>query len=177
MATRSARKRRRLWRSMVREEHSAGGVVVRFTPHGVPEVVLIATHDGERWSLPKGHIEPQERPEEAAVREVLEEAGVQARVVAPLDTVDYWYRWKGPEGDMLIHKYVHFFLMAYEGGDVRHHGWEVDDAQWVPLPEAIEKVTYKDEKALLQKALTILKDNPDLLAAQALEEEKRTTSR
>lgn len=177
MATRSARRRRRVWRSTVQEERSAGGVVVRLAPEGVPEVVLIATHGGERWSLPKGHIEPHERPEEAAAREVEEETGVRARVIAPLETVDYWYRWKGQEGEMLIHKYVHFFLMAYEEGDVRNHGWEVDDARWVPLPEAIEKVTYKDEKALLEKALALLKDNPHLLERHAPEVEKRAAPR
>lgn len=173
MATRSARRRRRLWRSMVRDEHSAGGVVLRPTPQGVPEVVLIATHEGQRWALPKGHIEPNERPEEAARREVQEETGVRARALAPLDTVDYWYRWKGQEGDMLIHKYVHFYLMAYEGGDVRNHGWEVDDARWVPLPQAVEMVSYKDEQGLLKKAQQMIAENPTWLTPPANGGERR----
>ena len=152
MGTRSARKRRRLFRNMVRDEYSAGGVVLRPGQDGEPEVLLIATHEGERWGLPKGHIEPWETPEEAAVREVREETGVQARVIAPLETIDYWYRWKANEGDVLVHKHVTFYLMAYEQGDVRDHGWEVDEARWVPLSQAMSMVMYKDERELLEKA-------------------------
>ncbi len=158
MGTRSARKRRRLLRNMVRDEYSAGGVVLRPSSRGELEVLLIATHEGERWGLPKGHIEPGETPEEAAVREVREETGVQARVLAPLDTIDYWYRWKANEGDVLVHKHVTFYLMAYTGGDVRDHGWEVDDARWVPLSKAIDMVMYKAEKELLRKASILARE-------------------
>ena len=165
MGTRSARKRRRLLRSMVRDEYSAGGVVLRPGPLGRWEVLLVATHEGARWSLPKGHVEPGETPEEAAVREVREETGVQARILAPLDTIEYWYRWKATEGDLLIHKRVTFYLMAYEGGDVRNHGWEVDDARWVPVEDAIHMVTYKDERALIEKARDLMEH---LQAAEAV---------
>lgn len=152
MGTRSARKRRRLFRNMVRDEHSAGGVVVRPRADGDWDVLLIATHEGGRWSLPKGHVEEGESPEAAALREVQEETGVTAALMEPLATLDYWYRWKGAEGSILVHKYVTYFLMKYVAGDVRHHGWEVDDARWFPFPVAIEKVTYQDERDLLRKA-------------------------
>ncbi len=155
MGTRSARKRRRLLKNMVRDEVSAGGVVVRPREDGW-DVLLIATHEGERWSLPKGHVESGETAKEAAVREVREETGVEAEVVAPLDTIEYWFRWKSTEGSLLIHKRVHFFLMRYLSGDPRQHGWEVDDARWFDMDEAIEKVTYKDERELLQKAKQVL---------------------
>ncbi len=156
MGTRSARRRRRLFKEMVRDEHSAGGVVVRPREQGGWEVLLIATHEGGRWSLPKGHVEEGESEVEAAVREVEEETGVRAESIAPLETLDYWYRWKGPEGSMLVHKRVTYFLMRYLSGDVQKHGWEVDDARWFPFEEAVEKLTYKDERRLLAKARALL---------------------
>ena len=158
MGTRSARRRRRLYKNMVRDEFSAGGIVLRPRADGGWDVLLIATHGGERWSLPKGHVEPGESEAEAAVREVREETGVEAEIIAPVDTVEYWYRWKGPEGSVLIHKRVTFFLMRYRSGDVRNHGWEVDDARWFPLEEALNKVTYKEEKELLRKAVQLVRN-------------------
>lgn len=158
MGTRSSRRRRRLFKNMVRDEHSAGGIVLRPHETGGWEILLIATHEGGRWSLPKGHVEEGESKEEAAVREVYEETGVQADVIAPVDTVDYWYRWKGPEGSILIHKWVTYFLMRYAGGNVRNHGWEVDDARWFPLEEALQIVTYKDERGLIRKAVELMEE-------------------
>ncbi len=156
MGTKSARKRRQLMKKMVRDEFSAGGIVVRPGTSGDWDVLLIATHEGGRWSLPKGHVEPNESPEEAALREVREETGVEAEILAPVDTIDYWYRWKCPEGTVLIHKRVTFYLMRYKRGDVRHHGWEVDEARWFPFEEAKAKVSYDDERRLLQRARQIL---------------------
>ncbi len=143
-------------KNMVRDEFSAGGIVIRDQGDGQPEVLLIATHEGGRWSLPKGHVEPNESPEEAALREVREETGVEAEIIAPVDTIDYWYRWKCPEGTVLIHKRVMFYLMRYKSGDVRQHGWEVDDARWFPFEEAIARVSYDDERRLLQQARDII---------------------
>ncbi len=129
---------------------------MRPRPGGGWDVLLIATHEGGRWSLPKGHVEEGESQAEAALREVEEETGVRAEIIAPVDTLDYWYRWKGPEGSVLIHKWVTYFLMRYLGGDVHHHGWEVDDARWFPLEEAVNRLTYKDERQLLHKARALL---------------------
>lgn len=156
MGTRSARRRRRLLRNMTRHEYSAGGVVARRRPDGEWEVLLIATHEGARWSLPKGHVEAGESEEDAAVREVREETGVTAEILAPLDTIEYWYRWRSTEGSLLIHKRVRFFLMRYLSGDVSQHGWEVDDARWFTFDEAVQRVSYRDERELLMKARTLL---------------------
>jgi len=156
MGTRSARRRRRLFKNIVRDEYSAGGIVLRPGEDGRWDVLLIATHEGGRWSLPKGHVEEGESEAEAAVREVREETGIDAEVIAPVDTVDYWYRWKGPEGSVLIHKRVTYFLMRYVSGDVRNHGWEVDEARWFPLEEALQTVTYRDERELIRKAAAMI---------------------
>jgi 8-oxo-dGTP pyrophosphatase MutT (NUDIX family) len=60
-------------------QRSAGGLVVRDD-----EILLISLHGGRRWQLPKGHIEPGEQVEAAAVREVREETGVTGRVLGRL---------------------------------------------------------------------------------------------
>ena len=159
MGTRSARKRRRLMRDMVRHEHSAGGVVVRPRDDGTWEVLLISTHEGARWSLPKGHVEHDETAEQAAVREVFEETGVQASLIQPLDTIEYWFRWRASEGSVLVHKKVTFYLMRYVRGSEKNHGWEVDEARWFPFTEALQRVSYDDERKLLVKALQILEQD------------------
>lgn len=168
MGTRSARKRRRLLKNMVRHEHSAGGVVVRQRDDGTPEVLLIATHEGARWSLPKGHVEYNETADVAAVREVQEETGVEAEIMAPLDTIEYWFRWKANEGSVLVHKQVCFYLMSYLSGSEKNHGWEVDEARWFVFDEAIQQVSYEDERQLLNKARTLLE--------QQLTEPEQSTS-
>ena len=166
MGTRSARRRRRLLKNMTRHEYSAGGIVARRRDDGEWEVILIATHEGARWSLPKGHVEPGESEEEAAVREVREETGVTADIVAPLGTIEYWYRWRSTEGSLLIHKRVRFFLMRYLSGDVSQHGWEVDDARWFTLDEALQRVSYKDERDLLEKARSMLERFPERMSEE-----------
>jgi len=111
-------------------------------------------------------VEPGESEEEAAVREVREETGVTADIVAPLGTIEYWYRWRSTEGSLLIHKRVRFFIMRYLSGDVSQHGWEVDDARWFTLDEALQRVSYKDERGLLEKARSMLERFPERMSEE-----------
>ena len=133
-------------RPTVERQHSAGGVVVRDG-----EMLLIATAGGRRWQLPKGRIEPGESPEQAAVREVREETGVTARIVAPLAGVDYWFA----EGSAKrIKKHVDFFLLGYvEGSETNFDAREVDDARWFPCAEAIVRLTHASERRVAAEAL------------------------
>ncbi len=133
-------------------ERSAGGIVFR-NRNGQIEVILIAVKDGSVWTFPKGHVEDGEIPEEAAVREVREEAGVVAKPIARIGDIEYWFWWKEPDGRKARHhKIVHFYLMQYVEGDVKDHDFEVVDAKWFPIDEAMEKLSYNNEKALLNKA-------------------------
>jgi 8-oxo-dGTP pyrophosphatase MutT (NUDIX family) len=133
-----------------RSEVSAGGVVYRRSDDGV-EIVLAArrTRRGDlAWGLPKGLIEPEETPEEAAVREVREETGLEAEVEASLGDIRYFYVWEG----VRVRKAVHFFLMRATGGDVSLHDHEMEDVQWFPLSVALRRATYKGEREVLQRA-------------------------
>lgn len=116
-------------------------------------------HGPEIWALPKGHIDPGERGEETALREVAEETGAHGRSLGKLGDVRYVYTWEGER----IFKVVSFFLVRYEGGrlgDVpeafRH---EVADVRWLPLEAAPRLLAYGGEREMTRKALTRLEEN------------------
>jgi ADP-ribose pyrophosphatase YjhB (NUDIX family) len=133
---------------------SAGGLVV--DPSGpVPRVALISHRDRRGrivWSLPKGHVEAGETFAEAAVREVREETGILAEVVAVLDTIDFWFT----ADDKRVHKTVHHFILQAVGGEISGDNNEVLTAEWVEMDRAAAKLAYADERRLLHKARRIL---------------------
>lgn len=120
----------------------------------VLEVALVAVKGGSVWCLPKGLVDKGEIPEETALREVTEETGLKGRIIEKLGEIKYWYYIK--EENAKYKKTVHFFLMEYEGGDLRKHDWEVDDASWFPIDEAVKKARYKGEKVMIEKAREVL---------------------
>jgi len=100
-------------------------------------------------ALPKGHVDPGESEEQAAAREVREEAGVDAALVEKLGDVRYWYQRDGKR----IAKRVAFFLFDYRGGDPADHDSEVEVARWMPLAEAVRALSYKGEREMAERAL------------------------
>ena len=134
---------------MIRE-HSAGGVVFRPTGKEL-QVLLVATRGGKRWQLPKGQVESFEKPEETAQREVAEEGGVVARILAPAASITYWYVREGQK----VKKQVDFFVMEYERGDPSEHDREVDDAAFFPVEEALRRLSFKNERDVVRKALAV----------------------
>ncbi len=131
-----------------RLEISAGGVIYRCRQE-LPEVCLIATQGGRAWQLPKGLIEPGERPEDAARREVGEETGLRGELLQRLDRIEYWYVWSEHGESTRVHKYVYFFLFRCTGGSTDDHDHEVDDARWFPLTEAQERLSFENERRIL----------------------------
>jgi 8-oxo-dGTP pyrophosphatase MutT (NUDIX family) len=133
-------------------EFSAGGVVVRDGRC----IVIVPTRraaDGRKvLALPKGHPAGGESAADAALREVREETGVQARVLEPLGAVRYWYR----RGGRRVHKTVHFYLCEFLTGSTADHDHEVDEARWIPLQEARKALSYAGERALIERALSKL---------------------
>ncbi len=104
------------------------------------------------WGLPKGLIEEGEAPEVSAVRETLEETGLEAELEQPLGEISYFYVWEGER----VAKVVHFFLLRQTGGDVANHDFEMEDVIWFPLAEAERKTTYKGEREVLARAAKLL---------------------
>ena len=64
---------------------------------------------GNAMALPKGHLDPGETAEQAALREVNEEAGVVCELIAPIDSIEYWFTTDRSAKTLRIHKTVHFF--------------------------------------------------------------------
>ena len=113
---------------------------------GAPHVALIATRGRTRWGLPKGAVSAGETSEQAALREVLEETGLQAEIVRPLDTIEYFFR----AGDTLIRKRVDFYLMRYVAGELQPQLSEVDDVEWVEITASLQKASFDSERKLLE---------------------------
>lgn len=130
-------------------EFSAGGVVVR----GDETIVIVPTRRAANGravlALPKGHIDPGETPPQAAVREVREEAGVEAELVEKLGDVRYWYQREGRR----IAKVVAFYLFDYRSGDPADHDAEVEVARWMPMEQAAVELTYRGEREMVKRAL------------------------
>lgn len=136
-------------RRKTRNEHSSGGVVIAMRD-GAPYVALIATRNKTRWGLPKGAVDPDETSEAAALREVREETGLQARILRPLDTIEYTFR----GGDAVVHKRVDFYLMEYVAGELQPQLSEVDDVQWFELSSSLQHASFDSERRLLQMVLS-----------------------
>ena len=133
------------------DEVSAGGLVVDTTGK---LGLLIGRRDqkdtsGKRilWSLPKGHIEEGESPEEAALREVHEETGIESIIEKSLGVIDFWFM----AGGKRIHKTVHHYLFRESGGFLAPQETEVDEVAWFPLSEIVERLAYPDEKKLIAR--------------------------
>ncbi|MEX2177589.1 MAG: NUDIX hydrolase [Gemmatimonadaceae bacterium] len=131
-----------------RRETSAGGVVYRLTD-GRPLYLLIRDSYGN-WGFPKGHLERGERAGTAALREVLEETGLRGvRVVAPIDTIEWHFRFRGT----LIHKRCEFFLMETDARRTTPQRDEgITACRWTPADEAIDLIGYDNARAILRRA-------------------------
>lgn len=136
---------------MTASEFSAGGVVMNADGEVVVIVPTRRAADGSRvLALPKGHPDGAESSAEAALREVREEAGVEAEVVDSLGEVRYWYQ----RGGRRIAKVVEFFLLRYVAGNVDDHDHEVEHARWMPATEALKALTYAGERDMVRQALS-----------------------
>jgi 8-oxo-dGTP pyrophosphatase MutT (NUDIX family) len=155
---------------IVVREISSGGVVVRNKdgewwmaaielPSG-PGTRIPATGKGGAAKpvvcLPKGLVDPGEKPLEGALREVLEETGITASLVAKLDDIKYVYVRSWGDGERVF-KIVSFYLLRYESGRIDQTAdamrIEVARARWIRLDEAPKLLAYRGEKQVARKAL------------------------
>ena len=135
-------------------EFSAGGVLVRVI-RGRPMLAAIRPRGKPEglWALPKGKIDPGERPEETAIREVREETGVEGTLVEKLGDVKYTYTRRGGER---VFKIVSFYLLRARLGRIGRIDdamrIEVEEARWLPLAEAPRLLAYGGERQMAAKA-------------------------
>lgn len=131
-------------------EWSAGGIVLRRGESGGLEVLVIqhSAHGG--WGFPKGWVEPGETPQQAAVREVEEESGARAGIIADLPLTRYFYVNREKQR---VSKTVTWYLMRYIGEGNQTHAYEVSAVAWMPLEAVHARLTYKNDKDLFSVAL------------------------
>lgn len=139
----------------VREQVSAGGVVFRRDKEQT-EVIIVAVGGNNRWQLPKGLVEKDEKPEVAAVREAREEGGTDSEVVEHIETVEYWYAGLDRGERVRFHKRVHFYLLRYLAGDTSNHDWEVNEARWVPIDDAASQLAFDNERRVVETAKLLI---------------------
>jgi 8-oxo-dGTP pyrophosphatase MutT (NUDIX family) len=130
---------------------AAGGIVID-NETGTPRVLLVHRPSYDDWSFPKGKLDPGETIEEAALREVREETGLECRIIRELATMRYNYRTRNKR--RLRPKAVHYFLMERVSGDIQVPNEEVDRAEWFDFDEAAPKLSYKQDRKLLAFTLT-----------------------
>lgn len=117
---------------------AAGGVVVR---DGLVLVVHRPRYDD--WSLPKGKLDPGETFEEAALREVEEEAGLRCELGDELPEVRYVDGRGRP-------KVVRYWRMRAVGDDMFEPNDEVDELAWWTVEDAMARLTYEHDRALVR---------------------------
>jgi 8-oxo-dGTP pyrophosphatase MutT (NUDIX family) len=138
----------------VEREFSAGGVLVKVI-RGRPMLAAIRPRGKPEglWALPKGKIDPGERPEQTAVREVREETGVEGALVEKLGDVRYTYTRRG---GTRVFNVVSFYLLRAGSGRIdeidEQMRVEVDEARWLPLEEATRLLAYGGERQMAVKA-------------------------
>jgi 8-oxo-dGTP pyrophosphatase MutT (NUDIX family) len=128
---------------------SAGGVVFR-ERDGHVEVVLVARPKQGLWALPKGTPEAGETVEQTAIREVQEETGLVVSITREIGAIRY--RYAVPSEHVLVSKVVHHYLMEATGGDVTLHDHEYDVVDWVDIHEAVGRMSYANERTIVEKA-------------------------
>lgn len=149
---------RRIHRLPVVNEVSAGGLILDVVDGKAFAAVIARRNRAGRleWCLPKGHLEGEETPQEAAIREIAEETGILGRVLKHLATVDYWFAGT----DKRVHKVVHHFLLEALGGEITVENdpdQEAEDAEWVSLDELPSRLVYPNERRIVVTASKLLR--------------------
>ncbi|MFH0937060.1 MAG: NUDIX hydrolase [Candidatus Daviesbacteria bacterium] len=143
----------------MKREFSAGGVILQ--KHGDNWEVLLVRNQSLKdpeiyyWGFPKGHIEEGEETKKAAVREVLEETGVETEIIEKIG--DSRYVFFSPQEGEKVFKVVSFFLMKYLSGEPKAQDGEISEAKWFPVEEALKVFSFPKDKELLKKAIEMMK--------------------
>lgn len=127
-----------------KEEKSCGAVIWRMADG--QRQYLLARHNGGHWSFPKGHVENDETEKETAMREILEETGLNARI----DTSFRHQVTYSPKPGII--KDVIFFIAVPTGGLEHAQEAEISQLEWFSFQEAADRITYATDEEILLAA-------------------------
>jgi len=123
-------------------------------PAGQARAALIGRYDRRgrmRWSLPKGHLEPGETPNRLRSARWPKKPAFGPGDRSPR-SIDFSFL----ADDHRVHKTVHHFLLVAEGGELSRDDPEVASVAWVPLDELATRLSYQDERRLLEQVQQLL---------------------
>jgi len=142
--------------SKATQETSAGGVVFRL--EGGRPLFLLIRDSYRNWGFPKGHVEPGEPLDQAALREVGEETGLAGLTLrGEVETIDWYFRFRG----RLIHKVCHFFLIESAGANTNPQREEgITACLWLPFDEALAMISYANARTVLGRAAAMVSATP-----------------
>lgn len=135
-------------RARAQRETSAGGVVYRLHEGGA--LFLLIKDSYQNWGFPKGHLESGEHAEDAALREVREETGIDDLALrGRIETIDWYFRFRG----QLIHKVCHFYLMETNQATTNpQHAEGITACRWVAYDDARASISYANARKVLGRA-------------------------
>jgi 8-oxo-dGTP pyrophosphatase MutT (NUDIX family) len=147
-------KRRPVIDEVVRETTS-GGIIFRRDDKGALQILLIRDAKN-RWTIPKGHVEPGEEPKQTAEREINEETGLQEmKMYNWLGKVNFRYR----RAHTLVLMTMHIYLVEGKGDtdSLKGEDW-LTDMKWMPATEAVDKIAYEDIGKLILIGMKRIRD-------------------
>lgn len=133
-------------------ESSCGAVIFR-EDNGVKKFLLIRNKRSAHWGFPKGHIEPGETKEETAIREVLEETGINIEII-PGFVKNSEYSIQGK-----IEKSVSIFLAKTAQNEYKLQEEEIEECGWYNFDESLRVLNYENDKYILTEAMNFIKEN------------------
>jgi 8-oxo-dGTP pyrophosphatase MutT (NUDIX family) len=137
-------------------ETTAGGVIFRRDAQTKKLEILLIQDAKDRWTIPKGHVEPNEEPKQTAEREIREETGLQEmKVFNWLGKVSFRYR----RGQTLVLMTMHIYLVQALGdtNQLEPEDW-LNDIKWFPANIAIDKIAYDDIGKLILVGMKKIRD-------------------
>ena len=137
-------------------EVSSGGFVISKSDPTLVALMARFNRGGKlEWCIPKGHLEQDETTEQAALREVFEETGLEAQIIQHLGEVNYQFIQDGSK----ISKTVHVYLMQQTGGELsfdKDPHKEASELEWVQVSELLARLSHGNEKRIAKLAIELI---------------------
>ena len=137
-------------------EVSAGGFVISKTDGSLVALMARFNRGGKlEWCIPKGHLEANETNEQAALREVFEETGLQAKIIEYLGEVSYQFI----QGGKRVNKTVHVYLMEQTGGELsfdKDPHKEASELELVQVSKLLTRLSHSNERRIAKMAVELI---------------------